>query len=352
MSASARINTKVNRTDVLRYISDKIKRSKHQRAEISPSEIGKALGAQGPAVDYHIKQLIKDQKIFVSQEKGKYNRKIFRLGDEVDSAAFDDSNPFSILEFLESDLFQNPEIDDLMSLATSIESLKTDKTQKRIASTISSDSKHEQVDVLEEKLEKQFEDSLDVDLPEPIIQKDVVDVDSKMMDIAADLDDVWENNQKPVELNEKIHAFLNQMQSVQKAEVLLQKDDKEILAVMAETIQQNINYLRDLSDQLSTIQNKQLILGLLDERQKLLEQQQLKDQQINDLQQQILSLQKQTLKQPDKQSIRKLQQMITHTVDSYIDGTSQSLALNRNVFRKQLLYEVSQLANYQLTNGQ
>lgn len=151
---------------------------------------------------------------------------------------------------------------------------------------------------------------------------------------------------KELTLDDQIEMFLSQSEDIQTAEKLLAKEDREILSVVNESIQQQIIYLKDLADQLSTVQNKELIQKLIDERNQNQEKLQALQKENQKLKQQLQENQGKYDIQPER--IRMMQQLIMNTIDNYLDQPNHSLALGRREFRNKITKEVSDLAKYAL----
>lgn len=146
-------------------------------------------------------------------------------------------------------------------------------------------------------------------------------------------------------LDDKIESFLQRTNNMYDAGVLLNQRDKEILSVMYETIQRNILYLKDLSDELGTVENRELIKSLIDEREA-------KIKEIKELQEEVKMLrERQEIEESQKvnpQRARELQQRLVASVAIYLNGSSESLALKRNEFKKTFIEDLSELVNYML----
>lgn len=146
-----------------------------------------------------------------------------------------------------------------------------------------------------------------------------------------------------LELNEKIETFIQNSKKLANSEDLLTQEDKEILSVINETIHQAKLYLNDLSDELSTVQNKELIKHLIDNKEK-------QDEELNRLRAENEKLKKQTSSEPqqhvDPERIRFMQQMVVGTVDAFVEMPNHAMALQRKEFRKNIVKEINDLADY------
>lgn len=151
---------------------------------------------------------------------------------------------------------------------------------------------------------------------------------------------------KELTLEDEIQNFLNASSQVNDANTLLKHEDREILSVMNETIQQTTVYLKDLSEQLSTIQNKQLIQHLIDDRNRTQEQMKRLEKEVEEAYAQANQTKEKYEIEPDR--VRFMHQMIVATVDNFVNQQNHSMALNRLNFRNQISKEVSDLVKYVL----
>lgn len=115
---------------------------------------------------------------------------------------------------------------------------------------------------------------------------------------------------------------------------------------MNETIQQNIVYLKDLSEQLTTVENKQLIQHLIDDRNRM-------NKEVEKLQRELEETRKQSQQNLEKYEIdpnrvRFMQQMIFDTLDNYVNQPNHALALGRTNFRNKISKEINDLVKYTL----
>src|SRR5690606_1467262 len=100
--------------------------------------------------------------------------------------------------------------------------------------------------------------------------------------------------------------------------------------------QQNMIYMKDLMDQLSTVTDKKLILGLVEERNQLMEKNRKLEDEIKGHVALIASMQKKQVK--DESRIQEsrgkmMYQLIVNSVDSFVDQPNHTMALQRKEFR-------------------
>ena len=111
-------------------------------------------------------------------------------------------------------------------------------------------------------------------------------------------------------------------------------------------------YLKDLTEQLSTIQDKTLIQGLIEERNHNVDRIRALEEEVKGYVQTISQMQKQTIQQKpsiDPQRIRLMHQVIINTVDTFVELPNHAMALKRGEFRKQITEEISNLVKYALS---
>lgn len=317
---------KVDRNQIYREIAQLIESSPDKEAEISSSELADRFGVESPTMDYHLKKLVTEGYLAVSPKRGRYNRKIYRL--PVDAKAPKSEEPSKTKVHKP---FENPES------ASKFQQFLQEHKQKSAAKPVQEKPVKEKYD--KEKT-KEEQPPVHERKPMPQPQPDSV-VNTPVQPKPAEPVQV-----KELTLDEKIQRFLNDANRVHDANVLLSHEDKEILSVMNETIQQNIVYLKDLSEQLSTLQNKELIQGLLDDRNRMQEQLKRAEEEAKQARAQAdQTIQKYEV---DPQRVRFMHQLIIDTVDQYVKLPNHAMALGRQDFRKKVSKEVSDLVKYVL----
>lgn len=273
------------RYEIYKKVVEIIKNSGDEEVEINASKLADMFNIQSPTMDYHLKKLVEEGYLATTPRRGRYNRKYYRLPTKIMKPQDEES----ILDDLKKDK-------------------KKDKVQEQ-----SKQSKPHQ----KKQPEAQQESKVDPD--------------------------------EPLKLDDKIQSFLEKANSIEESTALLKKEDREILSVINETIQQNLVYLNDLSEQLSTVENKELIQHLIDERNK----QQKEIENLREENKQLrASLQSQSRKQSkssiDPNRIRFMQQRLVHTLDSYVELPNHALALQRKEFRSNMMKEIRDLVHYVL----
>jgi DNA-binding transcriptional ArsR family regulator len=289
---------KVDRNQIHREIAKMIQEDPEGEVEISSSELADKFGVQAPTMDYHLNKLVEEGLIAVSPKRGRYNRKIYRLP----AGAKPDTKPRTQI----LDTF-TPEA--------------AEKFKKFLSEHVS-------------KKDESVQEELQLDEPSatPITPEPEPEVEPIQI--------------HELTLDDRIKTFLSQAKQVHDAHVLLGHEDKEILSVMNETISQTTVYLKDLSEQLSTVQNKELIQALIDERNRTQNQMERLEKELEEARKQV----DQTIEkyEVDPQRVRFMHQMIISTVDDYMNRPNHSLALGRTEFRSKISKEVSDLVKYVL----
>lgn len=311
----AALHRKVDRSQVYHEVARMISESPDKEVEISTSDLADQFGVQPPTMEYHLSKLVEEGKLIVSPKRGRYNRKIYRLPhDQKDSK---DSTEILTPETTEK--FKN-------FLQDYLDKVKKEKELEEKAK-----DKQEQIDVEQHDETEDTEEVLE-EKTEQIEEKEEIQQEMPY--------------KEELTLDEQIENFLNKANKVPNAEMLLSRDDREILSVMNETIRQNLVYLQDLSEQLSTIQNKQLIIGLIEERNKNLDTiKHLEDELENA--KKIISKTKEKY-EIDPNRVRFMQQVIVSTIDDYLNLPNHAIALKRKSFRDKVMKEISDLVKYVL----
>ncbi|CUB54114.1 hypothetical protein BN2127_JRS10_02621 [Bacillus subtilis] len=351
------LQNKVNRDDVYREVVKEIELSPNGEAEISSSNLADKFGVQGPTMDYHLSVLVKNGSLILSDKRGKYNKKIFKLPSDA-NVIENKSDPKAEVHIP----FQSKESQEKYN--NFIEQYKKANSKNNKAA----ESKEEQKDAVQEnKTIEQQEDELiatnsgeyltsvftsvqteeeepkKVKEPEEVKEIEVSEVKEST---PAHTVDAASFEIKELTLDQKIEKFLNKTNQVHNAEELLSHQDKEILSVMNETIQQNMVYLKDLSEQLTTVNNKQLIQHLIDDRNRL-------NSEVEKLQKELEEARNQSQQTVEKYEIdpnrvRFMQQMIFDTLDNYVNQQNHALALGRIPFRNKISKEINDLVKYTL----
>jgi DNA-binding transcriptional ArsR family regulator len=310
---------KIDRNQVYREIVKMIEQSPNGEVEISSSELADKFGVQATTMDYHLNRLVEEGYITISPRRGRYRRKVYRLPENVKEkpekpkvelhAPFTPESAEKFKKFLE-------------------EHVKKSKIKKQ--------EPEKQEEDVQEKLELDEKPKEVPSIQETAVNAGLSQVKTKPAPIQT----------KELTLDERIERFLQQANQVHDAHELLKHEDKEILSVMNETIHQTIVYLKDLSEQLSTVQNKELILHLIEDRNRMQQKIERLEKELDETRAQV----DQTIKQYkiDPNRVRFMHQLIIDTVDDYVNRPNHALALGRAEFREKISKEVSDLVKYVL----
>jgi DNA-binding transcriptional ArsR family regulator len=314
MAATAK-KTKVDRNEVYNKIVQMITASPAKEAEISSTDLASVFDVSAPTMDHHLKVLVRDGMIRATNRRGSYNRKIYVLPDGAPSILSTDIGPSSASrQWLEQ---RRRQVQEKQSSVTDID------TKRKPA-----------------------------DEPAPVAENPTVPEEPKAeTPVHAPVQEEVRVEAPELSLDRQIQDFMARSQSIPDAEAVLQKNDRDILAVVNESIQQNMIYLKDLMDQLSTVTDKKLILGLVEERNQLLEKTRNLEDEAKEHVALIGSMQKKQVHDEAKieaNRVKMMYQLIINTIDSFVDQPNHSMALQRKDFRNKITKEVSDLVKYVL----
>jgi predicted ArsR family transcriptional regulator len=335
---------KVTKQDVYEYVKSLIQNSKEKEMPLSAAQLAEHFHISIPTAYYHLTNLVKDRLIVESPRRGKHNTKYYRLAEKETR-----QHETKVFNLNEIDQFKKELEETLKETKKELSTI----TQKplRFQSKTQEKKEVEQPGTQETNETKQVAPSAHHSVEhsqestvKPLVrpQEQIPDFPKTSM-INLNDDDTA---QPSLTLDEKIERFLKESANVVHADQLLSRQDREILSVMTETIQQNIVYLKDLSQQLSTIQNKKMIQELIDERNRLLET-------INRLTEQNQALESQLKEtkekhQLDPERLRAMQQNLIYFVDTWLDQPNHALALGRRQFRESLVKQLNDVFRYVL----
>jgi DNA-binding transcriptional ArsR family regulator len=319
------------REEIFHYIREQIQKSEDREFEANVTVLGNLFKKSGPTIDHHLKALEKEGRIFDTGKRGKYGRKIYRLShteEEVKPPSAEIITPLddkSVLDLLIQ----------VRDHALGLDIPEPTVVQDQI-----------ELEIPTQTVEK-MEPKVEVETPAPEIQ---VEKEAPVQEEPKQDEFLQQLEQREKSLEEQIDDFKARASVMPKAQDLLTKNDREILAVMNQDLHQFILYLQDLSQQLSTVEDKNFILRLLDEREKHLETIKQQEEEIKNLQMQIRILQSEQSKQKEeKLDLSRVQFMIsrlTMTVDNYVDLPGHAKQLKANDFKKQHTKELNDLYKY------
>lgn len=128
------------------------------------------------------------------------------------------------------------------------------------------------------------------------------------------------------------------------AETILTKDDREILSIASESLLQFQIFFKDLTDQLSTVEDKKFIQSLLDERNRNLEEIQNLQSQVTTLSQTVNQITDQKGKDKEsEQRAKDIYQALLYTIDTFVEQPAHAMYLNRTEFRKDIGDKIKEL---------
>lgn len=350
---------KVDRNQVYKEVSRLIKESKNGEVEISSSDLSDRFGVQAPTMDYHLNKLVVEGRLSISPKRGRYNRKIYRIpsktksNDQSDEVIEEKQTqvhiPFSspeskskYEEFLKSHAQHKQESEEQKE--ASEEQKQSNEVQE--ASRQYTAEKTESVSSPDWDEYKRTSSIKEEDNEENVEEYLVEESSKSYLTMPAQSGKSNLYMDKELTLDEEVQRFLEETNRVHNAEALLKHEDREILSVMNETINQTTVYLKDLSEQLSTVANKQLIQHLIDDRNRMQAKMERLEKDAEEARSQVNQTKEKYEVSPDR--VRFMQQMIISTVDDYVNQTNQSLALGRKDFRNKVSKEVRDLVKYVL----
>ncbi|MCD7911067.1 winged helix-turn-helix transcriptional regulator [Bacillus velezensis] len=321
---SAMPNRNINREDVYKEVVEMIEKNENKEAEVSATDLANKFGIKSPTMDYHLNKLVEEGKLEILSRRGKYNRKIYKLPSESkdNNISEQEQKSTQVITPSKSSESYNNYKDFLASLDDKIDT---------------SSQKDDPEDLIEHQSPKEEVQEEENNIPEHYNPETQPRLEES---IPSTLDT------RELTLDEKIERFINTSNQLPDASMLLRHEDREILAVMNETIQQNILYLQDLSQQLSTIQNKELIQHLIDDRKRLEDQIKRLEDEVEIARNQAKQVEEQF--EIDPQRIRLMHQLAISTLDDYLNQPNHSLALRRKDFRNKMTKELNDLVNYAL----
>lgn len=313
---------RIDREDIFAELKNKIEKSPNKEVEVAVTDLANKYGVQGPTMDYHLEQLVKEGKVIISPKKGKYNRKIYKLANENLYAGLGTQDKFKAF------------IDNALKLKNNPPTQEEPVIEEKTIDPIPDEEHQENIFTQKEEPVEEVKPTQEL---EPYVEKSLP---------VQKYNETLMPEESVLTLDDRIQQFISDTNRVYDAHELLKHDDKEILSVMHETIQENIIYLKDLSDQLSMAKSKQLIQNLIDERNRIISENKDLQEQVKSLTSQVEQTKKNF--EIDPARVRFMQQILINTMDTYLNLPNSSLALQRGEFREKLNKEIKDLVHYVL----
>jgi HTH domain len=343
----------VNKQIIYEYIKELAKDVSSPEIKITATELAKRFNITTTTAYYHLNNLLESGQLVLLSKRGPHGAKFYLIPELVETLAKKNDRKNIDKSEQQDSKKSEPKIFDVKEIEKfkkELEkTLKLNKTKKKEAAHVEDQDKDEK------KLNNETE-AQQIMTEQTDIQQQVKDTDEETViqkQPSESLPDFPESKklyeslpQNELTLDERIERFLKESQNIATAEQLLTREDREVLSVMNETIQQNIIYLKDLSEQLSTVQNKDLIQELIDERNRLLKE-------IETLREENKLLEKQLEENKEKFSLdpnrlRAMQQNLIYTIDTWLDQPNHALALSRRQFRENLVNHINDVFRYVL----
>lgn len=351
MAVARRKEKKMSRDVLYEELLKQIEESPTGEVEVSTSELGARFDVSGPTMDYHLNILVEEGLLELLDKRGKHRRKIYRLPAHID---IQNREPAQKKEEIK---IQQPYLGGANQKAFQDFIKKHMEKQAQQKNEEQSEEETQEKEVQEETPISQEIEQEQEEIVREIPQEIKVEQETqenKQPEITHEVPVIKETpaleddfiQVKPLTLDDKIEHFLNKASQIHDPNALLSHEDRSILAVVNQTLQQNMMYLKDMSDQLSTIENKQLIQSLIEDRNRLLQENERLQKEADESRKQA----NQTIEmyEVDPHRVRFMHNLITDTVDSYLNQTNNSLALGRVDFRNKILKEVTDLVRYVL----
>lgn len=317
---------KITRSAVLAQVVRHLKDQPNYEGTIPSADIADWFNVTSNTVDYHIRNLVSDGDLIISNKKAKYNRKIYQLAypeDHIKKEATPKTKPNTSLSKSELDNFReilarkvketqkgHPPVNE----EEPIKPIPAETEPKEMPPVTYTPGQEEEPPVVTEKLEM------------PNERKRAV------------------HTIHGLSIEDRIQNFLSETKKVPTANQLLDQEDKEIIAVMNETIQQNMVYLNDLKETMNAFGHLQLLQSLIDERNKLVQKVEEIQGENQALKQAIEGSNNKYNVYPEK--IRHMQQNLIFTVESYLDNTNAGLAINRKEFESKIVELINDFGDY------
>jgi|SRR5579875_21162 len=353
MNAQAK---RVDREDILKYIKELIEKSPDKEVELSVTDVAKDFGVTQPTMIYHINHLVKSGELIQTNKTGRYNRKVYKLPTNtvVSNVVLSEELREKLISIKNQALQNQKAAQHINKDGVKPE---TEKKKEIVIETpvnkyniIDNDLKDRDIEEqknepLEQNKEEKINHLIEDNSNEVVTSSVEKAINSEVKAIQKEME------QREKTLDEKIDDFLMRYKAIPDPQDILKLEDKQILAVMNETIHQNMQYLRNLEDQLSTVENKQMILQLVDERAKLLDDLKEQSQKIKNLMDdiQLLKAEKKEKEQAiEPGRVRFMQQRILATLDDFVELPNHAMALRKHEFRKNMTKEINDLVRYVL----
>lgn len=315
---------KITRSAVLAQVVRHLKDQPNYEGTIPSSEIAEWFNVTSNTVDYHIRNLVSDGELIISNKKAKYNRKIYQLAYPEDHIKQENKpktkKSTSPLSQSELDNFRKILAQKVKETHTDQSPIKEEQSTpvepepKELPPVTYTPKQEKELPVVTEKLEM------------PSERKRAV------------------HTIHGLSIEDRIQNFLSETKKVPTANQLLDQEDKEIIAVMNETIQQNMVYLNDLKETMNAFGHLQLLQSLIDERNKLVQKVEEIQGENQALKQAIEGSNNKYNVYPEK--VRHMQQNLIFTVESYLDNTNAGLAINRKEFESKIVELINDFGDY------
>jgi|GEM_PF-3038892 len=323
---SAAPQRKVDRDELFEYI--KTHMDEVGNIAISPSALAKEFNVATATMTHHLGVLTNQGKLVLTDMVGPQKKKVYRLGAAGLPKQAKLINPEENQDLI-AQLRQN--LRNYLPSGTG-QSAQNNEIKK-------------EPDVVEEppapQPEQEKDHTADTQQQEAPQQEEVQEQSS-----SSPLDDK-EFQQAIIEREKSLDDEIRDYEARRKsssAETILTKDDREILSIASESLLQFQIFFKDLTDQLSTVEDKRFIQSLLDERNRNLEEIQNLQSQVTTLSQAVNQITDQKGKDKEsEQRAKDIYQALLYTIDTFVEQPAHAMYLNRTEFRKDIGDKIKEL---------
>ncbi|WDI05232.1 hypothetical protein PUW25_25830 (plasmid) [Paenibacillus urinalis] len=308
---------------------------------VSPTVLGQEFEVSTASITHHLRVLSDEGKIVDTGRTGPHKKKIYRLSS---SLMRESKVPQSKLIY--------PTINDESFMQKIKDSVKHLNIPKSIISSESQIKTNEHID--ENTINQENYKNIEQDAPgeEEIISKNDFSIseissNNKAEDSSDNHDEDDSFNRSIIEREKSLDDQIREFQAKSRsssAQIMLEKDDREILSVAVESLNQIQMFFKDLTDQLSTIEEKKFIQALIEERNQNLQQIAELQNQISTMNDTINEMSSKKNKNGDiEQKAKNIYQSLLFIVDNFVDQPAHTMFLQKTEFRKDIGERVKEL---------
>lgn len=331
------------KNEIFEYFKEQIINSiDHEFTHPTGAELEELFNSTVPNINYHIKNLSNKKKLIILDKLGEYNRKVYTL-PEFSNVKKDEDLEIGLGSLSKFEAYIN-QYKEANAETNETKPIKVDESDLlALDRKIKRKERNDFLTTFNDEVDDSVIDEESV-AEEPIVDEVVNEDEGIIIAVGNETKDNFFDKEvvKTITLDDKINKWITESNQIYEANVLLTQDDKSILSVLNETMQKNLHYMRDLTAELSTIKNKELIQSLIDRKNE-------DEKELKNLREEVKDLRNKQLTDAslkvDVKRIRELQQILIHRTSSYLNQGNADLALTRNEFKEDFLLHLSDLAN-------